>query len=94
MEIRTRVEQTGDGRDLCVASFEIWPERADTPTVEVIYEFYRPAEDHFSLEGDPVFLERLSSTRTDTREDTHLPQTDEEVRRAVVLKIAEQFGPF
>lgn len=75
---------------MCQVRFEADPSDPDTHIIEVMYEVTRPAEDDFCLETDPHFLERLSCTRTDTRETVTLLTEDlEQVKRVAIQKIAE-----
>jgi hypothetical protein len=88
--MRASIERIQGDRCLCKVRFEAEPENPDTHNIEVIYEVHRPAEDDFAIEADPHFMERLSCTRTDTREAVILPtKTEQEVKRTVMQKIVD-----
>lgn len=88
MPMKITLENLEEDRCLCKVLFEFDQTDPKTYFVEVVYEVHRLGEDDFDLEGDPYFLERLSCTRTDTREPvTLLPLVHQEVTRAVIRKV-------
>jgi hypothetical protein len=77
-------------RCLCSVNFEADPDDTDTHMIEVVYEVHRPADMDFTIDGDPFFMERLSSTRTDTREPAPLtPDQILQVKTTVIRKITD-----
>ena len=70
------------GRTLIRVTFERESPEADTPTIEVVFEFYLVGR----LVDDTRVLLLLSSTRTDTRESVVLTEDE---RKAVFEKAAE-----
>tara|TARA_Y100000310_G_scaffold283746_1_gene305972 strand:- start:1492 stop:1785 length:294 start_codon:yes stop_codon:yes gene_type:complete len=88
--MRTQIATTQGDRCLVKTVFEDDPSDPDTHRIEVIYEVHRPASEDFTLDGDPYFMERLSCTRTDTREPVKLDKAkNDEVKQAVITKVAE-----
>lgn len=88
--MRARLEQVQGDRCLVKVDFDSNPAEADSPSIEVVYEVTRPAEEDFTIEGDPHFFEKLSCTRTDTRETVYLDKdTEKRVRQAVIAKVVE-----
>lgn len=86
--MRANIERVQGDRCLCKVRFDADPASPDTHQIEVVYEIHRPADEVFSMETDPHFMERLSCTRTDTRESVILStKTTREVQRAVMQKI-------
>ncbi len=88
--MRTQITTAQGDRCLVKTTFEEEPGDPDTHRIEVIYEVHRPGEADFTIDGDPYFMERLSCTRTDTRETVELHRAKhDEVKQAVITKVAE-----
>ncbi len=88
--MRTQIATAQDDRCLVTTTFEADPSDTDSHQIEVIYEVHRPGEADFTIDGDPYFMERLSCTRTDTRETVELHRAKhDEVKQAVITKVAE-----
>lgn len=91
--MRARLERGAEDKRLCIVTFEMEPENPDTLVVECIYEYRRPAEENYQIEGDPCFLEMRSVTRTDTRETVSLsPEQKTLVENAVANEVAHEYG--
>jgi hypothetical protein len=94
---KTRLSGTpDDDRTLVTVTLERWPERANTYTVDVVYEVEHPFAEDFTIDevGVPYFITLLSCTRTDTREPVALPpDLMKQVKQAAMGKAAELNDP-
>jgi len=86
--MNARIESAQGDRCLVKVLFDPNPEDTDSVSYEAVYEVERPAEEDFTIDGDPHFIQRLSCTRTDTREAVHLDKdTEKKIKQAVIAKV-------